>query len=493
MRWNLKSVFLTASVALFALGAMVGTASANENAAAEGVPTFNADVAPILYENCASCHRDGQVAPMSLTSYAEVRPWARAIKTKVVSREMPPWFADPRYGHFKNVPTLSQAEIDTVAAWADGGAPEGVGAEPVVPTFVSEWKHDRPPDFVLEMPIEFEVPAQGELEYVKMWVDNPWQEDVYLEAVQMRPGNSGVVHHAGMHTRALPPGTKIGERQLYPGGQLIPQPVPMDENESEEAKRASQATVASGNNGQDQLLLFYAPGSGFAKYPEGTGKRVYGDRYIVFDNHYTLTGRPEKDRSMGGFWFTKEKPTHQVITTSGSGRVRIIENTEQLSAAGGDCVGRERDDALCRAAAGGAAAMPIIPAHADDFKVTGIWPITDDTTIYGLWPHMHFRGKDMTYIVSYPDGTEEVVLNVPNYDFNWQLVHDFVEPLKVPAGSTIKTISHYDNSVKNRYNPAPDRDVQWSEQSWDEMFIMWAKFSVDKNDLRLEQQPPTQD
>ena len=358
MRWSLKSVFVTVSVALFAIGAMAGTVSANENAAAEGVPTFNADVASILYENCASCHRDGQVAPMSLTSYSEVRPWARAIKTKVVSREMPPWFADPRYGHFKNVPTLTQAEIDTVAAWADGGAPEGVGAEPVVPTFVSEWKHDRPPDFVLEMPIEFEVPAQGELEYVKLWVDNPWQEDVYLEAVQMRPGNAEVVHHAGMHTRGLPPGTKMGERQLYPGGQLIPQPVPMDENESEEAKRASQATVASGNNGQDQLLLFYAPGSGFAKYPEGTGKRVYGDRYIVFDNHYTLTGRPEKDRSMGGFWFTKEKPTHQVITTSGSGRVRIIENTEQLSADTGDCVGRERDDRQCSAAAGGTAAMP---------------------------------------------------------------------------------------------------------------------------------------
>ena len=96
---------------------------ANENAAAEAVPTFNADVAPILYENCATCHRKGEVAPMSLTSYQAARPWARAIKAKVVAREMPPWFADPRYGHFKAVLALSQAEIDTIAAWADGGAP----------------------------------------------------------------------------------------------------------------------------------------------------------------------------------------------------------------------------------------------------------------------------------------------------------------------------------------------------------------------------------
>ena len=475
MPWTMKRVCVTCAVAVFAIGAMAVSADANENAAAEGVPTFNADVASILYESCANCHRDGQVAPMSLTSYAEARPWARAIKTKVVSREMPPWFADPRYGQFKNVPTLSQTEIDTIVAWADGGAPQGDGAAPPVPAFSSEWRHDRPPDFVLDMPVEFQVPAQGELEYVTLWVDNPWQEDVYLEAVQMRPGNPGVVHHAGVHTRALPPGTKIGERQVVPGGQMIRQPVPMDENESEEARRASQATVANGNNGRDGLLLFYAPGSGFAKYPEGTGKRVYGDRYIVFNQHYTLTGRPETDRSSAGFWFTQEKPHHQVLTTTGTGTVRIVENTEQL------------------AATRRGAAMPVIPAYADDFKVTGIWPITDDTTIYGLWPHMHFRGKDMTYIVSYPDGTEEVVLNVPNFDFNWQMVHDFVEPLKIPAGSTIKTISHFDNSIKNRYNPSPDRDVYWSEQSWDEMFIMWTKFSVDKNDLSLENQPATQD
>ena len=139
------------------------------------------------------------------------------------------------------------------------------------------------------------------------------------------------------------------------------------------------------------------------------------------------------------------------------------------------------------------AEVPVIPPNVDDFKVTGIWPVTDDVTIYGVWPHMHFRGKDMTYVISYPDGTEETMLNVPNYDFNWQLEYDFVEPLKVPAGSTIKTIGHYDNSVKNRYNPGPDKEVYWGEQSWDEMFMIFTKYSIDKNDLRLENKPPTQD
>ena len=132
---------------VFAIGALVvpasATATENESAAAD-VPTFNADVAPILYENCASCHRKGQVAPMPLTSYPETRPWARSIKAKVVAREMPPWFADPRYGHFKDPLTLSEAEIDTIAAWADGGAPQGDGPAPDAPVFTSEWQHDPP-------------------------------------------------------------------------------------------------------------------------------------------------------------------------------------------------------------------------------------------------------------------------------------------------------------------------------------------------------------
>ena len=231
--------------------------------------------------------------------------------------------------------------------------------------------------------------------------------------------------------------------------------------------------------------MFYTPGRGFNKYPEGTAKRVHADRYIMFNSHYTLTGRPEVDNSKAGFWFSKEQPHHQVLTVhtgrgGGTGRVRIVEGTEQL--AGPRNSGTHHS-----------VTMPVIPPNVDDFKVTGIWPVIDDVTIYGVWPHMHFRGKDMTYIISYPDGTEVTMLNVPNYDFNWQLEYDFVEPLKVPAGSTIKTVGHYDNSIKNRYNPAPDKEVYWGDQSWDEMFQIFTKYSIDKLDLRLENQPATQD
>ena len=158
----------------------------------------------------------------------------------------------------------------------------------------------------------------------------------------------------------------------------------------------------------------------------------------------------------------------------GSGSVRIVENVEQIAVIPG----------------ARAVQSPVIPPHDGDFKVSGIWAITNDITLYGVWPHMHFRGKDMTYVVSYPDGTEETVLNVPNFDFNWQMEYDFVEPLKVPAGSTIKTVGHFDNSVKNRYNPSPDQEVAWGEQSWDEMFFMFAKYSIDKNILNENIKPP---
>ena len=461
------------NVLLLAFVAMVWPASTSAQAA-QDAPTFNADVGRILYDNCAMCHREGEIAPMVLTSYKAARPWARAIKTKVVSREMPPWFADPRYGHFQDVLAMSQAEIDTIAAWVDAGAPEGTGPAPDVPEFSSDWRHDRPPDYVVEMPLEIELPAQGEIDYVEVWMENPRKEDVYLEAVQMRPGNSAVVHHGGIFTRPLPHGTKLGEEQLYPGGQLVPQPVPIDPNEGPEVKLARAEEALNGLTG-DAQLIFYRPGGGYNKYPEGTAKRVYGDRHLMFNMHYALTGRPEIDRSSAGFWFSKEPPHHQVLTVGsgelgGSGTVRIVENTEQFGAA----------------AFAKVATSPRIPPHADDFKVTGIWPVTDDVTIYGVWPHMHFRGKDMTYVISYPDGTEQTVLNVPNYDFNWQLEYDFVEPLKVPAGSTIKTIGHFDNSVKNRYNPSPDAEVHWGLQSWDEMFFIFTKFTVDKNVLSLE-------
>ena len=467
----MKSLWTIIGLAGLVIVAMATGASAAET---EGVPTFNTDVAPIIFNNCASCHRDGQVAPMSLTSYQETRPWARAIKEKVVSREMPPWHADLRYGRFKNIRTLSQAQIDTIVAWADGGAPEGTAAAPALPDFPEGWANlERPPDFVVEMPLEVNLPAEGEIPYFTVWAENPFGAEQFIEAVQFRPGNAAVVHHAGGYSRPLPAGTRLGEKRAYTNGPLIPAPVPINENETAEERRARAREQATDRGARGaELLLFYVPGGGFQQFPSGTAKRLDPDRYLSFSMHYNLTGKPETDRSALGFWLAPERPYHVVLTTSTTGRSRIVGGEELVSA--GAAPDSERAPGP---------RVPVIPPNDGDWEITGIWALTDDVTLYGLWPHMHLRGKDMTYVITYPDGREEIVLHVPQYDFNWQMVYDFEEPLKVPAGSTIKTVAHFDNSIRNRYNPAPDNEVYWGEQSWDEMFMIFTKYSVDKDEL----------
>ena len=202
--------------------------------AAEGAtvaPTFNKDVAPILHNNCVVCHREGSAAPMALMSYKDVRPWARAIKRKVASREMPPWFADARYGEFRNSRGLSADQIATLSAWVDAGAPEGTGAAPASPPMADGWMHPsgRPPDMVIPMPLDFKVPAQGELPNFTIYQELNFPDDLFVEAVQLRPGNMALVHHSSVGIRDLPTGTKLGTGEAWPGGPISSNvPVPID-------------------------------------------------------------------------------------------------------------------------------------------------------------------------------------------------------------------------------------------------------------------------
>src|SRR4051812_2403430 len=184
-------------------------------------PTFNKDVAPILFEKCATCHRPGAGGPMSLTSFREVRPWARSIKARVTRHEMPPWSADSRFGHFSNDISLTQQQIDTIAAWVDRGMPEGAGSAPALPKYnEGGWRlvNGRPPDVILEMPTEYELPAEGQVPIFRVWDKNPFTEDVFVEALQIRPTNRAVTHHSALYGRKLPEGTTLQKNVAWPGG-----------------------------------------------------------------------------------------------------------------------------------------------------------------------------------------------------------------------------------------------------------------------------------
>jgi hypothetical protein len=464
------------------------------SAADVAAPTFNSDVAPILFEKCATCHRPGAGGPMSLTSFREVRPWARAIKARVTKHEMPPWSADQRWGDYTNDTSLTQKQIDTIAAWVDAGMPEGAGSAPAMPKYDDGgWRlvNGRPPDVILEMPTEYELPAEGQVPIFRVWDKNPFKEDVFVEALQIRPTNRAVTHHSALYGRKLPEGTTLQKQVAWPGGPELSY-IPTYEDGSivnvlsglggNLSSNLRENGDASGNEisgrfnakpgekvpvinktrqpteEDDERLMFYLPGADFQQFAPGSAKRIRASNALMWEVHYSPDGKPEKDRERIGLWFApKEKVQKEVhIIRNGSGQ-HLIENEE---------VGSTQN-------------LPPIPPGAADWKITAIQPFTQDVTLNTMQPHMHLRGKDMTYIAKYPDGHEEILLSVPKYDFNWQNTYIPKQPYKLPAGTVLETVGHYDNSVRNRVNPMPNRPALWSEQTWDEMYNAWTEITYD--------------
>jgi len=435
---------------------------------------------------------------MSFTTYGEVRPWTRSIKQKITSREMPPWRADPRFGRFRNDPSLTSGEIETIVAWVDGGARQGSDPLPDPPQVTPGWNHPsgRPPDVILEAPIEFQVPAEGVLPPFAVYSELPPElaaEDHFVEAVQLRPSSAGVVHHATFSMRALPRGVVLGSGPAWPGGPTIDHvPVLVDRSPAGlSARRDSSAAEVFSAVGSSHFVFFFPGNNGFVQFPAGAGKRIRHEDYVEWAVHYSPSGRVTIDRERVGLWLQKTPSTHETLTMR-IGDFHIVNGNEIVLPANvetspghaaiisvpGSCNGLPcpHDQSM----------IPAIPPRAANWKITGITPFQDDVTLQLAYPHGHLRLTDMTYVITYPDGTEETILSVPKYDFNWQLVYEWEQPLHVPAGSTIKAIAHYDNSAKNKLNPAPNSAVIWSEQSTDEMFNGFVDMSIDKMDVRVE-------
>ena len=465
----MKRSLIFLAIALF-IGAAV-VAHRNEAAAVTFTPpTFTKDVAPIIFTKCANCHRPGEVAPMPFTSYAEVRPWSKAIREAIVVGTMPPWYADPHTStvKFGNDRRLSDAEIKTITAWVEAGAPQGNDKDlPKLPDYAPGWTFGEP-DLVIEMPLDYEVPAEGELPMQNFYVPVPFKEERWIEKVELRPGNSAVVHHSIANVVALPPNTKIVNGRAVSGGvaeagQSARETGGLSEGGAREVAQTQDSFTRSGAF----KLVGQAPGKGFERHPAGTAKRIPPGMYFQFNMHYQPSGRPEKDRSKLGLWFAKAPVKYEVLTKGVTDNVFIEgkELAETRVINGKEVKTRGR--------------LPNIPPRADNWEISAETPIKEAITLYAFAPHMHLRGKDIKYTLIWPDGRKQVLLDVPKFDFNWQLHYELAEPLKIPAGSRMHAVAHYDNSIKNRYNPAPDKEVYWSEQSWDEMFIPWFEYTVD--------------
>jgi hypothetical protein len=374
-------------------------------------PTFSKDIAPIMVKNCVSCHRPGEIAPMALLTYKEVRPWAKAIREKVVKREMPPWHADPKHGEWANDRRLSPKEVETITAWVDGGAPEGDPKDlPPTPKFAMGWQIGEP-DIVFYMPAEFTVPAQGTVPYMYFTVPSNFAEDKYIAAMEARAGDLSVVHHIVIYVRD-----------------------PKD-------KQPKRQDIGTG------LLGALSPGMTPYMAQPGAAKLIKAGSDIVFQMHYTPSGKETKDRSMVGLKFAKW-PVDKVMTTTAAWDARFT-----------------------------------IPANAENYEVKASWDVEEDITIWSLMPHMHLRGKDYLYRAIYPDGRSEILLSVPKYDFGWQVYYYPKKPIKLPKGTKIETVAHYDNSVKNPLNPDPTKPVRFGEQTWEEMMNGFFDYTVDSQSL----------
>lgn len=388
---------------------LLGTAAAGAEA---GAPTFSADVAPILYENCVACHRPNHLAPMSLITYDDVRPWARAVKSKVVSREMPPWGADSSVRAYENDASLSEDEIGVIAAWVDAGAPRGNDADlPQVPEFAEGWSIGEP-DLVFTMLEPFRVPADGTVPYSYVTVPTNLADDTWISAHEFRPGDRRVIHH-------------VISQVLEDDG--VPATAEVRLQRDRSRTRARGARVGG-----------YVPNRLGTVYEDGVAVKLPAGADIEAQMHYTTIGEPVLDRSSWGVVVAPAPP--------GGDRRR----------AGGGAVSN-----------GSFRIEPGNPAY----EVRATQEFDEPAYLTNMMPHMHVRGKSAKYIVRYPDGTEEVALWVPSYDFNWQLRYQLEEPILMPAGSVLEAVFTYDNSANNRHNPDPSAEVGWGDQTWEEMML----------------------
>jgi hypothetical protein len=381
--------------------------------AAASAPTFNHDIAPILYKNCTLCHREGEAAPFALVTYADAKKKSATLAKAVHNRVMPPWKAEPVDYAYRNDRRLTDSEIALIDEWAKAGAPEGNASErPIPPTFASGWRLG-PPDLILEFPTAYNIPADGPDIYRNIAMPIPITEDRWLTAIDMHPSARAVVHHV-----------------LYFG----------DPNaKAHEKKQGDQPGFGGMRPGGSLGLGGWAVGGQPSFFPENLAIKIPAASDLVVQYHFHPTGKPEAEKSQIAFYFAKEPPKRSMV------RIQMPPHYSLFS--GLD-----------------------IPAGEKDYVIKDSYTLPVAIQAVGVSTHAHYIAKKIKLTATFPDGPAKTLFLVNDWDFAWQDRYYFKDFPKLPAGTRLDAEIHWDNSAENPHNPSsPPVRVEWGEATKDEM------------------------
>ena len=422
------------------------------------IPSYTNDVAPIIIENCANCHREGAIAPFSMDSKLALQGWSPMIREVVMTKRMPPGQLDNKVGHrTKNMMNLTDAEIQTLVRWVNAGSPIDGESDPLANLTWPDTKWTLAetlgePDLIIKIPPQ-PVPATGIVDYRDIPLDLGLTEDKWVRASEVAPDKTEALHH--IITTIIPPGGTEDVQALF-----IEAINSLPEERAAAIRADMFAAVAAGeppdidkifrenpdidvgsflgSSDVDQgSIAGYAPGNSVQLNSENVGGLLKAGTTVSLQLHYTTSGRELTDESEIGIYFYPDGVIPEERMSGGVGNAFTI----------------------------------AIPPQDKDHEMQLVTHISQEVDIYSLMPHMHFRGKRMKFYARYPDSSEELLLSVPAYDFNWQLSHELEKPLRVPAGTQIIAVGAFDNSSQNPANPDPSIEINWGEQSWDEMFM----------------------
>jgi hypothetical protein len=389
-------------------------------------PTYHGEIAPILRAKCWECHRSGQVAPFALETYDQARKRAGDLAQVVETHRMPPWKPSSGFGpKLKHERSLSVSEIRMIRAWADSGAPRGVeAARPQEPAADNGWKLGTP-DLVLEPASDFQVASSGPDLYRCFVIPTRLTRDVYVSAVEYRPGNPRVVHHLMAFIEIAGLGRARDQEDTEPGY----------------SSYSGAGVEIFGDLGG------WAPGNEPSHLPDGIGRSLPKGADVILQVHYHPDGKPESDRTRIGLYFSK-KPVKQTLQWKG-----VMNQNFQLE------------------------------AGQNDTKVKASWMVPVDVEVLAVAPHMHQLGRQMTMTARFPDGRKLNLIQITDWDPGWQVTYEFDQPIALPRGTVVHVEGHFDNSAHPRNPNHPPKRVRWGPNSTDEMCVGYLAVVKARQDL----------